>query len=230
MPDIQPISTIQPIQLTDQQKTLIAKMLKTQRDAQAHRITKFGATRVAKVAAPSALASAPGGSLLHDLVNLWQLFGIEDEPFSPPPQLGPFNTGYPVDLDPVYGWSQLVLFQDGSYNFTGDFHNDSDIASYQYSFVWGVIGESHILYTFSHKGSLSPTYGLGGGGSSDDSWSTSGSNPALKDGWAGLSDDCSCYWQASSSLDVVALLNELVTAVKAVQTVVQVVEVLAAAL
>lgn len=188
-------------QLTDPQRTLIARLLAAEKDQETHGIFKFGASQRVKVAAPR--LAAPGSTLttIGELEHLgfhWPPSLPSQEVMTAPQQ--DFGTD-------VSGWSQLVLFQDGAYNFTGQFNNSSPFSGYNDSFVWGVIGESRILYTFAHQGHLDPRSPFGG--STTDPWSLSGSNPAMKDDWAGLTDNFTWHWVAAANYDFGTLLKQL---------------------
>jgi uncharacterized protein with LGFP repeats len=124
-----------------------------------------------------------------------------------------FDNGVPVD-----GSAQLTVYADGSYNFTGHFHNSSDFASYNDSLVIGLVSPSGVLYTFVHHGSV-PLHFINGG---DDTWDDSGTNPALAAGWADL-EGCQFHWEADTSLDWGALINEIKTVAGIVATVVSIV-------
>jgi uncharacterized protein with LGFP repeats len=63
------------------------------------------------------------------------------------------DTGY-ITFDngvPVGGWANLAVYADGSYHFTGSFH-DSGATSYNDSLVVGLVSTSSVLYTFTHTG------------------------------------------------------------------------------
>ena len=59
---------------------------------------------------------------------------------------------------PVGGWSHLTLRQDGTYTFSGHFH-DLGALEYNMALVWGVqAGQNGNLYTFEHRGHVSGTF------------------------------------------------------------------------
>ncbi len=138
-----------------------------------------------------------------ELIQALHLTG--PEPFTPPPQLTVSVPDQPFNGD-VSGNAQLQLYQDGGYNFTGQFRNSSAFVPYNFSFVLGVIGESRNLYTFAHSGNL-PSRGYDG--DTQDSWGVLSSAPALHDDWAGLSDDFTYQWYAAVNVDIATLLKEL---------------------
>ena len=114
-----------------------------------------------------------------------------------------FTTGT-IELGPVGGNAQLILYANGSYDFSGHFH-DSGILSRNDSLVFGVRSPSGVLYTFSHSGHMA---GEIESGSSDDNWDVSGSNPKLAAGWADL-QGATYTWQASESTDLNSLINQI---------------------
>jgi uncharacterized protein with LGFP repeats len=121
-----------------------------------------------------------------------------------------FDSGVPVGSNTGV---QLTVFADGSYHFVGDFHDSSRFTSYNYGIAIGLVSPSGVLYTFSHKGNVS--YG-------DDSWDISGTSPALAAGWTDL-EGCKWYWKADVSWDIAAFIQEIESAAKTVQEVVDIV-------
>ena len=117
-----------------------------------------------------------------------------------------FETGY-ITFDngvPVGGSAELTAYVDGSYHFTGHFH-DSGLPSYNDSLVIGLVSPSGVLYTFVHTGHMAGTFESG---SRDDNWDVSGTNPALAAGWADL-EGCRWYWSASTSADWNPLIGQI---------------------
>jgi hypothetical protein len=119
------------------------------------------------------------------------------------------------------------LFQSGGYVFTGSF-NDPSAWDYDDSLVWGVISSKGVLYTFSHTGSM---HGWADrwieGGSDTDSWTNAGANSAIQGGWADL---CAGWrWQAEAGInfDPAGLIDAVKKIISAVETVVQVIAVVA---
>lgn len=128
-------------------------------------------------------------------------------PAEAPARLGPWNTG-PITFSggvPVGGWANLTLFSDGSYNFSGHFH-DSGATSYNTALVWAVKSGAGTIYTFVHQGRVHGTFESG---SRDDDWNNSGNNPALAAGWADLWAHWSWRWQAAVNLDIGPLLDDV---------------------
>jgi hypothetical protein len=147
-------------------------------------------------------------------------------PPTPPPlptQLGPWDTGY-ITFDggvPVGGSAQLVLYQNGGYSFSGNFH-DSGFPSYTDSLVWGVLDSQGTLFTFAHSGEM---YGTFQSGSRDDSWNNQGFNPAIAGAWVDLCAGWSWHWEAGVNWDLGPLESLLQNIIKAAQVVVQVISV-----
>jgi hypothetical protein len=122
---------------------------------------------------------------------------------------------------PVGGFSQITLFQNGAYTFTGHFH-DSGFPSYNDALIWSFLSNrSRTLYVFRHSGHMAGTVESG---SRDDNWTDQGPSPALAAGWDDLvSAGFSYRGDASVNLDVGSLLNTVKTAWGAVSTVIAII-------
>ncbi|HEY1945967.1 MAG TPA: hypothetical protein VGG97_03105 [Bryobacteraceae bacterium] len=107
---------------------------------------------------------------------------------------------------PVGGSSRLTLRQDGTYTFTGHFH-DSGATEYNTSLVWAVKDAQNQVYTFSHAGHVSGTFESG---SRDDNWTVDSQDGRLADNWANLGAAATGKSEASSKLDLVNLTNSLI--------------------
>ena len=108
---------------------------------------------------------------------------------------------------PVGGWAHLTLRQDGTYTFSGHFH-DSGALEYNTALAWGVQNaQSSTLYTFEHRGHVSGTFESG---SRDDDWTVDGQNDAIRDNWAGIVATDSAPASANASGDLTTLINEIV--------------------
>jgi hypothetical protein len=84
---------------------------------------------------------------------------------------------------PVGGWSNLTVRQDGTYTFSGHFH-DSGATQYNMALIWAVKDSRNIIYTFEHKGQVAGTFESG---SRDDDWSEDGQTmPSPKTGRTSL--------------------------------------------
>jgi hypothetical protein len=120
---------------------------------------------------------------------------------------------------PVGGWSHLTLRQDGTYTFSGHFH-DSGGLEYNMALVWGVKDSQNKLYTFEHRGHVSGTFESG---SRDDDWSVDGQNDSIAQNWANIVAADFASGRADASGDLTNLVNELIGAVGLVLAVVAIV-------
>ncbi|MDA2186084.1 hypothetical protein PDN25_29415 [Bacillus cereus] len=141
-------------------------------------------------------------------------------------QLGPWDTGYFGFGSGVAvgGSANLTLHQDGSFNFSGHFH-DSGAISYDTSFVWAV-RDSNVpatVYVFAHSGR---THGTFESGSRDDNWGVSGVNPALQAGWNALEQGWSWHWEARVNADFGVFLDDIVKVVAAGTAIANVVKII----
>jgi hypothetical protein len=129
-------------------------------------------------------------------------------------QLGPWDTGYIVfDGIAVGGYSNLTLYQNGAYNFSGHFHVSGAI-SYDDSLAWAV-KDSNIppsIYVFAHQGRVHGTFEHG---SRDDDWGKSEVLPAMAAGWAALQHGWSWNWQANLNADFGVFLDDIIRVVAA---------------
>ncbi|MEH1959225.1 MAG: hypothetical protein V7L05_18575 [Nostoc sp.] len=116
-----------------------------------------------------------------------------------------FNNGVPVG-----GYAHLSLFPDGSYSFTGHFH-DSGATSYNTSLVFALKDDlDGSVFTFSHTGR---THGTFEAGSRNDDWGVSGTNPALAAAWGGISSNYNWSWNAGANLDLTSIFDGAIKAV-----------------
>jgi hypothetical protein len=148
----------------------------------------------------------------------------------PPPlaaQLGPFNTGT-ITFDngvPVGGWMTLALFQDGTYSFSGHYH-DSGAPSYDVDGVWVIVSSSGKAFTFEVKGHMNGTFESG---SRDYDFAQNGQNDQLKDAWADLCAGYTWRWSSYVNWDVQAAVDDVVDALKVAGTIIGVVVAIVAA-
>ncbi|PFO84576.1 hypothetical protein COJ88_29470 [Bacillus cereus] len=129
--------------------------------------------------------------------------------------LGPWDTGSITFGNGVAvgGYANLTLHQDGSFNFSGHFHDSGGI-SYDTSFVWAV-RDSNVpatIYVFAHNGRVHGTFESG---SRDDNWGVSGTNPALHAGWSALERGGSWHWEARVNADFGVFLDDIIKLVAA---------------
>lgn len=115
----------------------------------------------------------------------------------------------PIAFDngvPVGGWSHLTIRQDGTYTFTGHFH-DSGATEYNMTEAWAVKDSADKAYTFAHAGHVSGTFESG---SRDDDWSVDGQNNAISQNWDKIVAANFGTAQAAANLDLVNLTNSLI--------------------
>jgi hypothetical protein len=119
----------------------------------------------------------------------------------------------------VGGSSHLTIRQDGSYTFSGHFH-DSGIAEYNVSLVWGVKDAQNQLYTFQHSGHVAGTFEPG---SRDDDWTIDSRHDSIADNWANIGASATYNAQANATGDLVNLTNSVIGTVGTVLGVVAIV-------
>jgi len=107
---------------------------------------------------------------------------------------------------PVGGYSHLTIRKDGTYAFSGYFH-DSGATEYNMALVWAVKDSQNNVYTFEHKGHVSGTFESG---SRDDDWETDGQNDAIAQNWASIVASDYAAGQANASGDLTALINSII--------------------
>ena len=137
-------------------------------------------------------------------------------------QLGPWQTGnisYPSGV-PVGGYASLTLRSDGTYEFTGHFH-DSGAPSYDDHFAWGVRASDGFAFTFAHRGHMAGTFEAG---SRDDDWNVTGYNADIAAHWAAL-QGYNWRWSANVNWDVVGDLTRIIDALKQIGQVIAVIAV-----
>jgi hypothetical protein len=110
---------------------------------------------------------------------------------------------------PVGGWSTLTLHSDGSYVFSGHFH-DSGATEYNTAFAWAVADSQKNVYTFQHQGKVTGTFESG---SRDDDWTITGQNDVIAQNWGSLVIANFAKYQDSADGDLTNLMNSLMSAV-----------------
>jgi hypothetical protein len=143
-------------------------------------------------------------------------------PTPPPPptypdEIGPF-TAYPITFDggiPVGGSMTLAVFKDGSYAFSGHFH-DSGAPSYD---VEGrvIVSTSGRAFTFEAKGS---THGTFEAGSRNFDFSQNGHNDTIRDAWPELCAGYHWRWSAYVNWNLQTAVDDVVSALKTAGTVI----------
>jgi hypothetical protein len=109
-----------------------------------------------------------------------------------------FDSGVPVG-----GWAHLTLSADGSYVFSGHFH-DYGATEYDMTAVVAVKDSAGMAYTIEHQGHVSGTFESG---SRDDDWSDSGTNPQIAAHWADIALGSRAVLKSDANSDLVNLTN-----------------------
>ena len=214
MPDV-------PFAISDDHKILINRLVNEVRNQRV-----IGAQRGGEATLQPLDRNSPFVTTNHAYLDKWnplvESVNAGTKPPTLPPgtatQLGPFDTGS-ISFDngvPVGANASLLLRQDGSFTFTGHFH-DSGATSYNTAFAWVIVDKSGRAYTFSHSGRTSGTFESG---SRDDDWTNNGTNPDIAANWLDLTTSYHWRWQANVNLDITSLVNSLVSAIKAAGTVI----------
>jgi hypothetical protein len=120
------------------------------------------------------------------------------------------------------GYADLTLYGDGTYTFSGHFH-DSGFVGYNTGFVWVVRSSTGTALTFSDTGHTQGTVDNIFGPNRDHDWSTSGYNASLQASWHDIQQGYSQKWEATESWDLNGLFNDIKAAIGYVSTVVSVV-------
>ncbi|OUS88233.1 hypothetical protein [Rhodococcus sp. NCIMB 12038] len=119
---------------------------------------------------------------------------------------------------PVGGWTQMVVFPDGSYNYSGHLHV-SGATSYTVSVAWVLTtGSGHPSFVMPAKGRVHGTFEPG---SRDFDWNRSGTNPALRNAWPIFNAQGYRWrWSAAANLDITPLVDSISKALGVVGAVV----------
>jgi hypothetical protein len=125
-----------------------------------------------------------------------------------------FNNGVPVG-----GSAQVTIRSDGSYTFSGQFH-DSGATEYNVAVVFVIKDSQNVAYTFSHSGHVSGTFESG---SRDDQWTVDSHNDQIQSHWPEIAAGTTWKAQADANLDLVNILNSLMTVVGTVISIIQIV-------
>jgi hypothetical protein len=120
---------------------------------------------------------------------------------------------------PVGGWANLDINSDGSYNFSGSFH-DSGLPPYDVAIVFAVRSSKGAVFTFTTSGKVNGTIG---GGSRDFIWDNVGNNGAIKGAWGDLAAGWSWQANAAANLNFKDLWNSIKAVIGTIQEVVAVV-------
>lgn len=111
---------------------------------------------------------------------------------------------------PVGGNSHLTLRSDGTYTFTGHYH-DSGFPSYNVELAWGIRTSLGRVYTFAHNGRV---HGTDESGSRDNDWAGNAPLPDLTTYWNELAAGYHWSWRASANFDLTALVNNVINDLK----------------
>jgi hypothetical protein len=203
-----------------QQRTVIRLVQEVQSDTALRAKVHTGAGLERLTRTPQEIASHPLAEWHPALRGLFRTETDKHPAPTLPTQLGPW-TWSPITFSgaPVGGYASLTLFQNGGYDFSGNFHV-AGTPSYNDSLVWGVRSGSGILFTFSHSGHLAGTFEPG---SRDDSWNNTGGNAAIAAAWPDLCAAWNYQASAACNWDIAGLVKEIETIVGVVKTVVEVV-------
>jgi hypothetical protein len=131
-----------------------------------------------------------------------------------------FNGGVPVG-----GYAHLTIRSDGTYSFSGHFH-DSGATEYNMQLAWAVKDSINKVFTFEHQGHVSGTFEAG---SRDDDWDNEGQNDAIRDNWANIVAGWSAQANAQANGNLINLLNSIIGALGLVAGVTSIVQAAAAA-
>ena len=139
-----------------------------------------------------------------------------------PSQLGPWQAAITFDHGvPVGGNASLVLFRDGSYSFSGHFH-DSGGVSYDVELVWVVVSGTGRAFTFSYRGHVSGQ-DFWTPGPVNANWAENGKNDQIAAHWEELTNAWTYRWSAGANWDVQSLLDGCLKTLQTVGAIVQVV-------
>lgn len=122
---------------------------------------------------------------------------------------------------PVGGYAHLTIRSDGSYTFSGHFH-DSGLPSYNVALAWAVKDSRNVVYQFAAQGSVSGTFGSG---SSDFNWNVNRFDERLVDNWASLAAGWNARASATANFSLGALWDSIVSALGTVLEVVSIIAV-----
>jgi hypothetical protein len=137
-------------------------------------------------------------------------------PGSQPPSLTAHQNLTFSDSTPVGGWTNLQLNKDGSYVFSGHLH-DSGFVGFNVGIAWAVRDNTGKVYTFGANGSVQGTFDDPFGPNRDWDFSLSGTNAALAAAWPNLpAPGQSWQWDVTASLDLAALVTEVVNDVETI--------------
>ncbi len=133
-------------------------------------------------------------------------------------QSGPINFDGGV---PVGGWSNVAIYPDGRYSFSGHFHDSGEIP-YETSVIWWIKSKSGTVFTFGNHVSMG---GIFTSGNAD--FALNGVNSAIAAAWGDLSAGWTSNWSSRASIDLGSLWDSVKASLGAVGSIVAVVGALA---
>lgn len=118
---------------------------------------------------------------------------------------------------PVGGWSNLRLYQNGNFEFSGHFHV-SGAPSYDVGLLWFVVDNEGQAYAFEHKVHLSGTFEAG---SRDGDWSDQGNYPLINQRWPLLCAGSHSRCTANVNWDWQTIIKQAKDAIEVAGTIVK---------
>ncbi|MDF0673955.1 MAG: hypothetical protein P0120_06380 [Nitrospira sp.] len=146
------------------------------------------------------------------------LHPTEDPPQAPPPPPKPFIPNVVWDWGPIVfgngipvgGNAHVALYPDGSFQFSGHFHN-SGFPDESVSLGVAIRANNGRLFTMATSGHMGGTITAG---SRDYDWNNTGNNPDIAANWDALSEGWHLEASARASMDWTAPLDAAIEACK----------------
>ena len=105
----------------------------------------------------------------------------------------------------VGGYSHVTIREDGSFIFTGHFH-DSGGVSYNAGIVWAIKDSQNVVYTFAREVRVTP-------GTRNEDWLVPGHSDDVASRWANIAGGCTAQYDKSASLSISALYDSFIEAI-----------------
>jgi hypothetical protein len=121
----------------------------------------------------------------------------------------------------VGGFAHLTIRSDGSFTFSGHFH-DSGAIAYHMVLAWAVKDSRNVVYRFTFQGEVFGTFEKG---SRDINWSVTQFNQQLAQNWANIAASWTARAEASASLSLGPLWDSIINALGTALTVVSIIAV-----
>ncbi len=152
---------------------------------------------------------------------------LSDSPFAQPTPPSPPTNQIDINWDPIVfgggvpvgGSSHLTIRQDGTYTFSGHFH-DSGATEYNMALMIAVKDSQNRVYTFQHDGHASGTFEPG---SRNDDWNNDGQKPEIAQYWGDMIAGHTWHADANADGDFTNLFNSIMGTLGTVLAVVAVV-------